>query len=66
MTVHFYDHKGGGGLLDFLGRGGGGGGDWKSIEDYDWAELCENVVKMEKLRVPKLKKYLQQHSRAIT
>ena len=30
----------------------------KSYENYPWANLCEDVTKMKKLRVPELDKYL--------
>ena len=33
----------------------------KSFEDYSWAELCEDVTKLNNLRVPELKKYLNHH-----
>jgi len=33
----------------------------KSYEDYPWTELCEDVTKFKKLRVPELNKYLNHH-----
>ena len=33
----------------------------KSYEDYPWAELCEDVSRMKKLRVPELDRYLKHH-----
>ena len=33
----------------------------KSYEDYPWTELCEDVTKLRKLRVPELNKYLNHH-----
>ena len=33
----------------------------KRYEDYPWAELCEDVTKLKKLRVQELDKYLKHH-----
>ena len=33
----------------------------KSYDDYPWTELCEDVTKLKKLRVPELNKYLSHH-----
>ena len=33
----------------------------QSSEDYPWTELCEDLTKLKKLRVPELNKYLNHH-----
>ena len=33
----------------------------KSYEDYPWTELCEDVTKLRKLRIPELNKYLNRY-----
>ena len=33
----------------------------KSYKDYPWTELCEDLTKLKKLRVPELNKYLNHH-----
>ena len=33
----------------------------KSCEDYPWTELCEDVMKLKKVRVPEQNKYLNHH-----
>ena len=33
----------------------------KSYEDYPWTALCEDVMKLKKLSVPELNKYLNHH-----
>ena len=33
----------------------------KLYEDYPWADLCEDVTKLKKLRLPELNKYLNHH-----
>ena len=33
----------------------------KSNEDYPWTELCKDVTKLKKLRVPELNKYFNHH-----
>ena len=38
----------------------------KPYEDYPWANLCEDVTKMKKLRVPELDKYLKRGVNRLT
>ena len=33
----------------------------KAYEDYPWADLCEDVNMLKRLRVPELNKYLTHH-----
>ena len=32
----------------------------KNYEDYAWKDLCEDPIKLKKLRVPELNKYVHQ------
>ena len=33
----------------------------QQAEDYPWTELCEDVTKLKKPRIPELNKYLNRH-----